>query len=247
MRKRIYIGIITFITLCCVIIGFLRNVSYSIHWGDDSKDIPLQGMELDNYRKISIQGDVMEVEFIQGEKYKLSYECTEGLEPVYSIKNDTMTVTQKKKKEWKFFGIVNRYCKVIIELPKDTVLEKMDIKLDVGNVTIGYIKTELTNISIDVGEINIENSMLGDTVLDIDTGNINITESEFANMEAKADVGEIEISSHKDLTDYSFEVKSDIGEVSINNQNYGRKYENAMKSNYKLKATTDVGAIDIHY
>ena len=240
--KRIYMGIITFITLCCIIIGVLKGGV--LHFGN--KNVHSDEISLDDYKKLSIQADVMSIAFIEGEKYAIHYECTEGIEPIYSLNNDTLTITQKKKK-MRFFGIGNQNCKVTIEIPKGTVLEDMDMKLDVGEVSMKGMQNKETTISLDVGNVEIKNSILGDTMVDIDVGKISILKSEFENMAAETSTGNIEISSNKDLSAYSFALKSDIGEVSVNDREYGRKYEDNTHSDYKIKATTDIGDIDIAY
>ena len=242
MKKNIYMGIITFITLCCIIIGVLKGGV--LHFGN--KNVHSEEISLDDYKKLSIQANVMSIAFIEGEKYTIHYECTEGIEPICSVNNDTLTITQKKKR-MRFFGIGNQNCKVTIEVPKGTVLEDMDVKLGVGEVTMNGLQNKATTISLDVGEVEIENSILGDTMVDIDVGEISIEESEFENMAAETDTGDIEISSNKDLSAYSFVLKSDIGEISVNNREYGRKYEDNTHSDYKIKATTDIGDIDIAY
>lgn len=242
MKKNIYMGIITFITLCCIIIGVLKGGV--LHFGN--KNVHSDEINLDNYTKLSIEGNVMDIELLEGDKYSVHYKCTEGMEPICSVDNDTLTITQKKKKT-RFFGIGSQNCKVTIEVPQGSVLEEMDMKLDVGDVTINGMQNKTTTISMDVGDIEIDDSILGDTKVDIDTGEITILKSEFGNMEAKTDIGDIEISSLKDLVDYSFELKSDIGEVSVNEKEYGRKYEDNTQSDYKMKATTNIGDVDIYY
>lgn len=242
MKKSIYMGIITFITLCCIIIGVLKGGV--LHLGN--KNVHSEEISLDEYKKLSVQGDVMEIAFIEGDKYTIHYECTEDLDPICSVNNDTLTITQKKRK-MRWFGINNQTCKVTIEIPRGTVLEDMNMKLDVGEVRMNGMQNKATTISLDVGEVEIENSMLGDTMVDIDVGEISILKSEFENMAAETDTGNIEISSNKDLSTYSFMLKSGIGEISVNNREYGRKYENNTQSDYKIKATTDIGDVDIVY
>ncbi|MCI8410503.1 MAG: DUF4097 domain-containing protein [Lachnospiraceae bacterium] len=242
MKKNIYMGVITFITICCIITGVLKGGV--LHFG--SKNVHSEEKNLEAYRKLFLEGDVMDIEFKEGEKYSIHYEYTDGLDPICSVNGDTLTIKQKKKRI-RFFGIGNQTCKVTIEIPQGTVLEDMNMELDVGEVTLDSIHNKATTIFLDVGEIEIDNSILGDTKLDIDTGEINILKSEFGNMEAKTDIGDIEISSIKDLTNYSFELKSGVGEVSVNDREHGRKYENDVQSDYKMKASTDIGDIDIRY
>lgn len=242
MKKNIYISVITFVTLCCIIIGILNG--RVLHFGN--KKVHSEEINLDNYNKLAMEGNIMDIELKEGEKFSVHYECTEGIDPICSVDNNTLTITQKKKKMW-FFGTGNQKCNVTIEVPQGTVLEDMDVKLDVGDVTLNGIQNKATTISLDVGEIEINNSILGDTKVDVDTGDIDIKKSEFGNMEAQTDIGDIEISSIKDLIDYSFELKCDLGEVSVNDKEYGRKYEDNTESDYKIRATTDIGDVDIYY
>lgn len=242
MKRSIYMGIITFITLCCIIIGVLRGGV--LHVG--RKNVHTEEINLDNYKKISMEGNLMEVSFIEGMKYSVHYECTEGIEPICSVDNDTLNITQKKKK-MRFFGIGNQQCEVVIEIPQGTILEDIDMKLGVGEVTMKGIKNESTTLFINVGTIEIENSTLGDTKVDVDTGEITIAKSEFGNMEAQNDIGNIEISSTADLANYSFELESDIGEVSVKDEDYGKKYVNNTQSDHKIKATTNIGDVDVYY
>lgn len=242
MKKSIYVGVISLITICCIIIGVLKGGV--LHLG--RKNVHAEEISLDTYKKLSLEGDVMDVELKEGEKYAIHYECTEGLEPICSVNGDTLTIKQKKKK-MRFFGMGNQTCNVTIEIPQGTILEDMNMELDVGEITMNSIHNKATTILVDVGEIEIDSSILGDTKLDTDTGNINILKSEFGNMEATTDIGDIEISSTTDLTNYSFELKTDIGEVSVNGGEYGRKYINKIQSDYNIKAITDIGDVELHY
>lgn len=242
MKRNIYMGVISLITICCIIIGVLKGGV--LHLG--RKNVHAEEISLDAYKKLSLEGNVMDIELKEGEKYSIHYECTDDLEPICSVNGDTLIIKQKKKR-MRFFGIGNQTCKVTIEIPQGTVLEDMNMELDVGEITMNSIHNKATTILVDVGEIEIDKSILGDTKLDTDTGDINIMKSEFGNMEATTDIGDIEISSITDLTNYSFEIKSGLGEVSVNDGEYGKKYMNKAQSDYRIKAITDIGDVEIRY
>lgn len=260
MKKNIYFIILTLVTLLCMGIGICRQYTKSASSGSTiSKE---QGME--EISSLNVKGDVMELTIKAGTGYKVTYSCSQDLEPVIRNEQGHVTITQKSKFVW--FSPSSQNCKVTLELPAETLLSTLYAEVDVGNITLENIQADYAELEADTGDLTLtdctfqtlkteddlgnisaKQSALGSATLNADTGNVSLTSCSFANLTAEADLGNVKIDSATDLSDYSFDAKCDLGSISIQGTKQGDTHVTNGSGPYKLVLRADTGNIQVDW
>ena len=137
MKRTIYLLAITLITIGCVIYGtagITRN-GWGIWSFGSSRADTKEEFSLDSFGTIVVDGDVMELLIEEGAEAKLSYSCTEDLEPEWWIADGELKITNKKRRN----VLGGRHsCKVVLTVPRNTNLQSIVVQTDVGDVKIEY-------------------------------------------------------------------------------------------------------------
>lgn len=153
-----------------------------------------------------------------------------------------------------------------VSVPKE-LLNKLDVKTDVGEIAINGIDVEELKAHSDVGEIYVNGftgigdfqSNVGEVELEnisgkikaqTDTGEIDLKVAEMTDdIELSSDVGEVTVSFAKEPNNIGFDLSSDIGEVSIkgfkgyDNNSSGSIVTQIGNGGPMLKVSTDIGEI----
>jgi Putative adhesin len=155
-----------------------------------------------------------------------------------------------------------------VSLPKN-LLDKLDVKTDVGDLEIDGIDTRhltahsdvgeiyvnhfngVGNIVSNVGDINLEN-ISGQMNAQTDAGEIDINLDQMTDdIELASDVGNINVSFAKEPETISFDLSSEVGEVTITgfeglgNTSSGSIMTQIGSGGPLLEAKTDLGEITI--
>ena len=245
MKKTIYLAVITLITIACVLIGV--NEWYGgngIHFsfGKDERKYSIEeSATLEAFHSIAVDAAVMDLTIVEGTDYSLDYKGTEKLEITYRIEKEELVVIQRKNGN--LIGINN--ATLILTVPKDAQLEKMNIKVDVGDIDVEGVDVKLLGAESDVGDVTIENAALENVILSSDTGDIDVDNCSFVMLDMSSDVGDMEVDSSIDISGYAFDLKTDVGKVEVGDGEYGKKYYQAGK-NGSITARGDVGDISIN-
>ena len=246
MKRTIYLGVITLITIGCVLYGvngwFGGSRNY-FSFGNEQKDhySIQENTTLESFHSIAVDAVVMDLTIVEGTDFSLDYEGTEELEMAYSVEKDELIIAQRKKGHL----VGNNSAELILTIPTDTQLEKTDITVDVGDIDVEGVTIKTLEADSDVGDITVKNSSVNSAVLDSDTGDINVDSCSFVMLDVASDVGEIEVDSNMDISGYMLDLKTDIGEVEIGTETYGKKYFHAGK-NGSITARGSVGDISVN-
>ena len=249
MNKRIFLIIISSVTIACIIIGAFihmrfsmpvfssvrRSVSKAVERSLDTVD------EYDDYDftpetrnftnslevfdSITVNGRVMGISIERGNRFEISDTYTrEALKPSFSVSGATLKITQPG---YKSKLVTNGNCKIVITVPYGITLDSIEINVDVGAVALKGIDLEEADINTDVGAIAVENV-------------------EFDEIKANSDVGAVSIELVRPISEYNIDAKSDVGAIQVNGANAKRKYSQTGSTSKTVKIRTDVGGIDIH-
>lgn len=244
MKKSIYLLAITVVTVICVVWGTAMHTGghyYEIfHFGVEAEEYT-NSYELEAFDTISADVDVMELEIKEGTEFGLQYDCTEDLIPEYSVVDGKLTIKQRQKKNF-LFG--THRCSVAVIIPSGTSLKSIDIKSDVGDVTLNRITVDICNGETSVGDFTVENGDIREMVWSSDTGDIKVLDSTFTNLDLTSNVGDVKIESRQKLTDYNFDLETDVGEVKLNGEKYGRKCKVHGESG-SITVRADVGDVKV--
>lgn len=221
MKRTIYLAVITLITIGCVLFGVYRftngNFVFSIGNANYSTE---ESATLEAFERISVDAAVMDLIVKEGTDYSLDYHATENLVMSYHVENGKLIISQKKKGSMN--GINNAV--MTLTVPAETQLERMDIKVDVGDVNVMDLDIVNMDVDLDVGDTTIERTTLEKGVIDGDTGDVELKDSSFVNLDISSDVGDVKVHSSIDISGYSYDLKTDVGEVEVGAAEYGKKY-----------------------
>ena len=160
MKKRtIYLLILTVATVGCVIFGTLWNVglNFSFSHHNVSGNMVEKSGELEAFDSIVMDMDVMGIEIKNGSGYSIRYCCTDNLIPEYKVKNGVLYVTQEQKIHYN-----TNNADMTLTLPSGTDLKKIDIRVDVGDVTLSDLTADYCKAASDVGDFTAKNSTLNE-------------------------------------------------------------------------------------
>lgn len=245
MKRTIYLGVITLITIGCVLYGvneWYGGDGFGFFSERDERKYSIEeSTKLEAFQSIVVDAAVMDLIIVEGTDFSLDYRGTEKLEMSYQMENEELVVTQRKKGH--LTGINN--AELILTMPKDTQLEKINVKLDVGDIDIKDVDVKVLDTKGDVGDVMIENASLENVILSSSTGDIDVDNCSFVMLDISVDVGDIEVYSSNDISDYSFDLKTDVGEVEVGAGSFGKKYYQRGE-NGSITARGDVGDISIN-
>ena len=267
MKKGLYIAIISTITTICIIAGiFIHFVDPILSGGEAiaengtniinkivktakkadklSKNNIEVSEDLADFSEITINVDLIDCEIVKGDSFHYKYTGNELIKPEYSVENGILTVKQTTKAK---LPNNTKKCDLIITIPDNKVLNKVDIQADICDIDLEDIKSEETKVDLNIGSFEVDDCTLGNFTCTGDTGDIKLDNSDFTNADISCDIGDVKITSSKDLSDYTFEISTDIGNIKINDNKNGTKYNVLGSSEYKLKISNDIGDIKLEY
>ncbi len=262
MKRSVWITIITIITVCCVIGGtfyhiFRRGASLFGHG-----EMGQTSLELDAFHVVKVDANLMDVTVTVGDQFYLDSEYTDGLEPLYEVKNGTLTIKQRTYNRW---GINNAECSLSLTVPAQEVVDLIDVHTALGNINLEGISASecelLSNLgnctlkkcsfaeadlTTNMGEISVNDTSLGEAEVDNDMGEIALDGCTFGNLSITAAMGSVTVDTAQALDGYEIDLESDMGSVRVNNRSEGTKYHQSGKDG-ELEIETNMGSIELKY
>ena len=174
----------------------------------DTSDINIYKSKDESVRVVAYGTAKDEVQIIEGSKY--------------------LTITKKTSKKTCFLNCKNE---IDVYVPED--FEKLEIKVEEGNINVDKVtvknivaNTELGNISIYKTENVDLTSNTGNIYINIikatnnssiktEVGNINITNTSNLKLEAKSETGSVVIPVIKEEQDFTLKIESKVGNIDI--------------------------------
>jgi len=248
------------ITVCCVIGGTFYHVFRhgAGFWGHGGmKNISL---ELEAFDVVKVDANLMDVTITTGEQCYLSCDYSDGLEPVYEIKNGTLTIKQRAYSKW---GVNNAECNLSLTIPAQ--MDSIDVHTALGNIELerisasecellsnlgnctlkkcSFVKSDLTT---NLGEISVSDTSLGEAEVDNDMGEIALDTCTFGDLSITAAMGSVTVDAAQNLDGYDMELEADMGSVYVNNRSEGTKYHQSGRDG-ELEIETNMGSIRLTY
>ena len=234
---KIYITIISVITVIAVLFGCFIHIFNRGHFSwPVSRDSVFSNTVNDS---VALSGDVDSIEvdidfggitIAYGDDVHVEYTLPENYIPQIELKNGTLSVKQKNSVRiggdgWGDYSI-------LIVIPADTELDKLDVNLDAGNIEIADIPCKDFTVKCDAGNIELDRIESEKMNVNVDAGNIELADCSADKLNIKADAGNIELD-RCDIDEFyadtdagnidadkctinSGEVKTDIGNISLN-------------------------------
>ena len=213
------------------------------HWGDwvdwvdwDDWDTPVIGSpqdvtvkDLEAFTQLDVSIDFGDVDVVEGtsfgvslysrniSNYSLHYENKDGTLKVWSE-----TVQNMRNR----FGS-NASAGVVVTIPRNTTLTKVDLDSDMGDVTwFAAATAEKAELSTEMGDVNCDNLLA-------------------AELEAKTEMGNVDVG-FPERNGVSYELYTDLGEVTLNGvRQHAYVSHTASDQRYYVQAHTEMGDVDV--
>lgn len=261
MNKRIFLIIITCVTIACIIIGSVVNLRFTVPSFssvgrtvskavkkslDSARNLDNDDYDFDEDIDIDIDDSVPG-----------THTFTNPLQEFDSIAIDAniMGVSVERGNR---FEITGSYSKEALK-PSFSVSggtlkitqPKYRTKLVSNNnckivITIPYGNPlESVDINVDVGAVALKGIDLEDAQVVTDVGAVAVENVEFRELSVKSDVGAVAVELTQSVDEYNIDVRSDVGAIQINGAKVRRKYSKTGSTNKRINIKTDVGGIEI--
>ncbi len=247
MKMRIYLSVIYFITLICIIIGILGNVlniSPFSHVTTASRGRHIEASyTYDNVSDISVDLELGNVEIKKGSKLEVSFSGYEKLKPDVSVSGASLKISQNTKAHFTVNGS-DSDCSLTITVPDNISLNSISADLNMGNMSVDDIHASSVDLSIDMGSLNVTNSTVRALTADNNMGDIKVTNCNCDVLNLSVDVGSLKISGI-DIDKYSADLSVDLGDIKINDSSYSHSYTNNADSGKSINAAVNMGDIKV--
>ena len=222
MSKRIYLSIIYFITLICIIIGVLGNVFNispftRITMASSGKYIE-NSSTYDNVSDISVDMNLGSVEIKKGSKLEVIYTGAEKFKPAVSVSGTSLNIEQHVKVHL-MTNIKNSDCTLTITIPDNVSLNSIQADLNMGDMDVNNIHASSADFSVDMGSLKIVDSAVKNLTADVNMGDIKITNCNSDVFNLSVDMGSLKISG-MDIDKYSANLSVDLGDIKVNDSTY---------------------------
>lgn len=191
-----------------------------------------------NITQVDIAVDTLDVNIVEGEDYAIDIKYKDTTDVFYEVSGDKLTIQQEDIMERKFFERDGRKGEVIIYLPKEAFIEKIDVDMSMGSGELSDIQINKLDISCGMGSIDMNNISLNKGYIEGGMGTINATNIVSNGLEVSmgmgsADIqgdlkgltdieggmGELRLTTFGKETDYNYDLSKGMGTISVN----GRK------------------------
>ena len=244
MKRTLYLITITVITLLCIAVGIFKRNTYTEqsngYWqrGENEQ----MSKQLSEFNSIEADVDVVNLTIKEGDEYAINCNYSENCKVTYSNENQILKIEQQSR----HLGN-NNHASVIITIPKEAILENINLTNDVGDIKLIKISSKNLTYTGDVGNLKVESSNLEVVVAKSDIGDIEFDNIQFQQMAIENDIGDVEVESTTQLNDYYVSLETSLGEVEVNGKDYGRKYNNNNSSDKSLKIKGSTGDVELKY
>lgn len=224
-----------FIIISAVIFGLTATLGIIIGIENSNNDNIIQFSETyDNVRNLDIDISVSKLYIKGGESFKV--EASNVSNKFYAKINDDTLQIREEKTNIQGVNKNNMVPEIIIYIPENTILDKVQIDVGINDINIEYINSNNIQLKLGVGKceiikmiakkaniqggagtINIVDSEIGDLKLDSGVGNCRINTQIMDKSDIKAGIGKLEVILYGNEDDYTIDAKTGLGGFTINN------------------------------
>lgn len=266
MKKNIWIALLSVITVCCVIGGTFYH-SGLFRYGEGFRFVDARttstSEDLDAFAVIDLDADMMSLTIEEGDHFYLYCQYTDRLEFSYEVKDGTLFVRERNPRT--INGLRGERCDLTLTVPEGTVLDSVDIRTAMGDVTMDKIAVsdcealtsmgscifkkcsfDRTDICTNMGEITLRDTQLGDAELNNHMGSVEAESCTFSSLTVLNAMGDVLIDAQQNLDAYEIDLEASMGSVHVNGEHEGTKYRQKGDAG-TLKATLSMGTVSLNY
>ncbi len=259
MKKNTYMIILAVITIACIIIGSLMNLTdmfsfrndsnehgESSHDGRESERVVMN--DIGQFQSIEADIDIANLTIATGDDYSVEWYYKNDNEPEASVENGVLKMTQKTSRNimnlQHLAGVHEMDLKITV--PAGTELQNINVQSDIAEISLNGLTAKNCSVRTDVGNIKLNGLKIPSLTISCDTGDLDLDSSEFTNLSVNSDIGDIDIHIADDISLYSLDLKTELGEVEVGDQDHGRSYQAAGTGGKSISVRTDTGDIEIN-
>lgn len=225
-----YCALALAVFLILIIVTTIVNIGYNILEktdliNDDNSKILKNNIVISNneneIREIDIDIKSSNIILKTAKNFKVE---TNNKDIKYSYEDGKVLIKQNNVNKW--YLNKNNNSKLIVYIPSEISLEKINLKNNVGDIKIDFEKISNLNIDLDVGDIFVKSILDGKNII-------------------KSNIGDINLELLLKQEDYKFEFDKDIGDTKLNN-NKIKKDTIIGNGNNILKIKTNIGDIKVN-
>ena len=226
-----------------------------------------EGVLDSEFTALKLDVDVADITIKPGDAFRVEY----GLcnEPEIAAADDgTLTIREKAADHWwdgiHFTQAMQPY--VTITVPEGTVLNLVDVTVDVGDAAVSKLELGALHLDADVGDLKLQSvtvqgavdfsadvgnvdcremTVAGTVTIEVDTGDISFAGSA-ARIDAETDVGDMQFLLAGTAEDWTMELETDVGNVTVNGADQGNRFA-SRGGQYQLEAETDTGDVTVEF
>ena len=222
--RKIYIVVISIVTIVCVIIGTVNYFNGGVFWGEDeyceySVSESDGGSELAQFDSISAQTSVMDLTVVAGDEFRLEYKVPAKSKPEIYVEGGVLVVKQEGQKNGVFsFGNGLKGCRFVLTVPEGKALDRVDIVSDVGDVSLSGISAREVKAECDVGDLRMEECACDAVSVEGEVGDMDFVGCGLGNFSAVVDIGDINVEECEAVPAY---FESDTGDICLERCEFG--------------------------
>lgn len=174
---------------------------------------------------------------VDAKNVPVTFKCTTDNNGILTIKNNSI------KNTFLSFSIGKTKSKIILHLPMDFELSRLDLNGGVGDINASGLSVDKFTYKGGVGDFDMKSCTINTTKIDGGVGDVTIENSLLKDIDIDNGVGDIEIEIKGNIDDYSFDIDKGLGDIEIN----GRKpsYYKENNGQYKISCDSGIGDIEI--
>ena len=191
--SKIIIAIVSIITVIAILIGVFLHIVKGFSF-DGSTHTVENTVELDGtLSEIIMDIDFAEISIKTGDEFSVNYCVPSVLEPKIELKNGTLEIKTPSNNLNLHFGNVKFDNYIIVTIPSDSELARINIDVDAGEVNLEDLNVSKLQVAADAGNIQLDNITSTRMEIDADTGNLEIRKSSTDTLNIDVDAGNVEL------------------------------------------------------
>lgn len=184
-----------------------------------SDDYVTETLDVDEFNKLIVNTDTIDVNIIKGDKYSITYHVPEDQKPEITNNDKTLSVSTKESEGFTLFNFSFFFSKennpyINITIPDSEDCKVLSLATSTGDIKVSDLTVD-GSINTSTGDIILNNNKMGNMVFEVSTGDIYINNCTMKSLETNASTGEVNISDS--TCNGKYYSRTSTGDVIINN------------------------------
>ena len=205
------------VVLCIIVVGSILNRSSSSTY-NEGNIISQQGKVgytdvdkvLKSFENIDVEIDMMEVQIVEGEDYKVEIHYLSSDEMSYEVKNDTLICVERNTKEFK-----NRQNSMTIYVPKGVALNKVNIASGMGDSTVTNLTAANIVVENGMGDFDAKEVICETIDVELGMGDAKIAGTIKGDINIDNGMGDVKLDLTGKRQDYNYDIDRGMGSIKI--------------------------------